>query len=144
MTGEKKQIDAANDTRVAPKNVVDHADALRSAQRRPCRGPAPRSHGRRQRDGLDLDQRPDDQGHLEEDRRSPSRPSSTTRTGKEVTLTVGQTFVQVITTSTTGYPISFKKGSDTPPATPVPSAVSQLAAVAAALVRPVPRLPTAA
>ena len=40
----------------------------------------------------------------------------------QVTLTVGQTFVQVITTSTTGYPISFQKGSDTPPATPVPSA----------------------
>ena len=122
VTGEKKQTDAGTDTRIAPKNVVDHADALRSAQRRPSRSAAPRGHGRRQRAGLDLDQRPDDQGHLEEDRRSPSRPSSTTRTGNEVTLTVGQTFVQVITTSTTGYPISFKKGSDTPPATPVPSA----------------------
>ena len=42
--------------------------------------------------------------------------------GNEVTLTIGQTFVQVVTTSTTGYPVSFKAGSDTPPGTPVPSA----------------------
>ena len=41
--------------------------------------------------------------------------------GKEVTLTAGQTFVQVVTTSTTGYPASFKAGSSTPPATPTPS-----------------------
>ncbi len=86
------------------------------------RSAAPRGHGRRQRDGLDLDQRPDDQGHVEEDRDHEADASSTTRTGNEVTLTVGQTFVQVMTTSTTGYPVSFKAGSDTPPATPVPSA----------------------
>jgi hypothetical protein len=42
--------------------------------------------------------------------------------GTQVTLTAGQTFVQVVTTSTTGYPVSFKAGSDQPPATPSPSA----------------------
>jgi hypothetical protein len=39
--------------------------------------------------------------------------------GKEVTLRIGQTFVQVVAG---GYPISFKAGSDQPPATPAPSA----------------------
>lgn len=39
--------------------------------------------------------------------------------GDEVTLTIGQTFVQVIPGS---YLISFKGGSDQPPATPAPSA----------------------
>ena len=41
--------------------------------------------------------------------------------GNPVTLTVGQTFVQVLTQSTTTYPFSFKAGSNTPPATPAPS-----------------------
>ena len=44
------------------------ADALRAAERRPSRRTSTRGRRRRQRDGLDLDQRPDDQGHLEEDR----------------------------------------------------------------------------
>ena len=39
--------------------------------------------------------------------------------GKEVTLTIGQTFIQVVPA---GYPLSFKAGSAQPPATPVPSA----------------------
>ena len=38
----------------------------------------------------------------------------------QVTLTAGQTFVQVVTTSTISYPVSFKAGSDQPPATPSP------------------------
>ncbi len=41
--------------------------------------------------------------------------------GDPVTLTAGQTFVQVVTMSTTTYPVSFKAGSMTPPATPTPS-----------------------
>jgi hypothetical protein len=43
------------------------------------------------------------------------------KNGNEVTLTVGQTFVQVLTTSTTGYPLTIKAGSNTPPATPAPN-----------------------
>jgi hypothetical protein len=35
--------------------------------------------------------------------------------GKEITLTVGQTFVQVVAN---GYPVAFKAGSDQPPETP--------------------------
>ena len=44
------------------------ADALRAVERRPSRRASTRGRRGRQRDGLDLDQRPDDQGHLEEDR----------------------------------------------------------------------------
>ena len=39
--------------------------------------------------------------------------------GKEVTFTVGQTFVQVVAG---GYPVAFQAGSNQPPATPAPSA----------------------
>jgi hypothetical protein len=39
--------------------------------------------------------------------------------GNEVTLTIGQTFIQVMPL---GSPVSFKKGSTKPPATPAPSA----------------------
>ena len=42
--------------------------------------------------------------------------------GNEIPLTIGQTFVQVVTTSTVSYPVSFTAGSDTPPASPSPSA----------------------
>ena len=39
--------------------------------------------------------------------------------GNEVTLTVGQTFIQVMPL---GSPVSFKAGAKAPPATPAPSA----------------------
>ena len=141
VTGEKKQTDAANDTRVAPKNVV--IMRMRFGPLNDGHPGAPRleADGRRQRSGLDLDQRPDDQGHLEEDLGHQADQVLRRGRGNEVTLTVGQTFVQVITTSTTGYPISFKKGSDTPPATRRPERLSQLSCRSAAAVRPVPRLP---
>jgi hypothetical protein len=42
--------------------------------------------------------------------------------GNQVTLTVGQTFIQVLTTSTSLYPATFRPGSDQPPATPAASA----------------------
>jgi len=42
--------------------------------------------------------------------------------GNELTLTTGQTFVQVVTQDTLAYPVSFKAGSDAPPASPSPSA----------------------
>jgi hypothetical protein len=41
--------------------------------------------------------------------------------GNEVTLTIGQTFVQVVTQSASLYPVSFKAGSDQPPVSPSPS-----------------------
>jgi hypothetical protein len=44
------------------------ADGLRPTQRRPSGGTAARGDHRRQRRGLDIDQRPHDQGDLEEDR----------------------------------------------------------------------------
>ena len=121
VTGEKKQIDAANGTRVAPKNVVimrmrfgplndGHAGAPRLEATVVGSGPAWISTNGRTIKGTWK-------------KTSITKPTKFyDADGNEVTLTVGQTFVQVITTSTTGYPISFKKGSDTPPATPVPSA----------------------
>jgi ABC-type glycerol-3-phosphate transport system permease component len=121
VTGEGKQVDAANDTRVAPKNVVimrmrfgplndGHPGAPRLEATVVGSGPAWISTNGRTIKGTWK-------------KTSITKPTKFyDADGNEVTLTVGQTFVQVITTSTTGYPISFKKGSDTPPATPVPSA----------------------
>ena len=56
-------------TRIAPKNVV--VMRMRFGPLNDGHPGAPRLEAtrRRQRAGLDLDQRPDDQGHLEEDRR---------------------------------------------------------------------------
>ena len=67
VTGETKQTDAADKTRIAPKNVI--VMRMRFGPLNDGHPGAPRSRGdrRRQRDGLDLDQWPDDQGHLEED-----------------------------------------------------------------------------
>ena len=68
VTGEKKQTDAATGVRIAPKNVVVmrmHFGPLNDGH---PGGTSTRGRRGRQRDGLDLDQRPDHQGHLEEDR----------------------------------------------------------------------------
>ena len=74
VTGEKKQTDARDGDRIAPKNVVVmrmHFGPLNDGH-----PGAPRSRptvvGSGQ--GLDLDQRPDDQGHLEEDRDDQADP----------------------------------------------------------------------
>ena len=118
VTGEKKETDAANGERIAPKNVIvmrmhfgplndGHPGASTDSRRR-----------HRQRHGLDLHERKDDQGHLEEDRRSRSRRGSTTASGNEVTLTIGQTFVQVMPTSTSPL---LQGGHRTPPASATPS-----------------------
>jgi hypothetical protein len=121
VTGEKKQIDAGNDTRVAPKNVV--IMRMRFGPLNDGHAGAPRLEATVVGSG---------QAWISTNGRTIKgtwKKASITKPTKfydgddnEVTLTVGQTFVQVITTSTTGYPISFKKGSDTPPATPAPSA----------------------
>ena len=121
VTGETKQTDAGTGTRIAPKNVVvmrmrfgplndGHPGAPRLEATVVGSGPAWISTNGRTIKGT-------------------WRKTAITKPtqfydakGNEVTLTIGQTFVQVVTTSTTGYPVSFKAGSDTPPATPVPSA----------------------
>ena len=117
VTGETKQTDAADKTRIAPKNVIvmrmrfgplnDGHPGLRGS--RPTivgSGPAWISTNGRTIKGPG--RRP----------RSPSRPSSTTRTASEVTLTVGPDLrpgpdhehVEL-------HGLTFKAGSDTPPAT---------------------------
>jgi hypothetical protein len=121
VTGEKKQTDAGTGTRIAPKNVVvmrmrfgplndGHPGAPRLEATVVGSGPAWISTNGRTIKGTWK-------------KASITKPTQFfDAKGNEVTLTIGQTFVQVVTTSTTGYPISFKAGSDTPPATPVPSA----------------------
>lgn len=123
VTGEKKQVDAVDGTRIAPKNVVimrmrfgplndGHAGAPRLEATVVGSGSAWISTNGRTIKGTWK-------------KTSVTKPTRFYDSkGVEVTLTVGQTFVQVITTSTTGYPITFQKGSDTPPATPVPSGSS--------------------
>jgi len=121
VTGEKKQTDAENDTRIAPKNVV--VMRMRFGPLNDGHPGAPRLEASVVGSGT---------AWISTNGRTIKgtwkKPSITKPTkfydskGNEVTLTIGQTFVQVITLSTTGYPASFKAGSDTPPATPVPSA----------------------
>ena len=68
VTGETKQTDAADKTRIAPKNVV--VMRMRFGPLNDGHPGAPRLEATvvGSGHGLDLDQRPDDQGHLEEDR----------------------------------------------------------------------------
>jgi hypothetical protein len=121
VTGEKKETDAGTGTRIAPKNVVvmrmrfgplndGHPGAPRLEATVVGSGPAWISTNGRTIKGTWK-------------KAAITKPTQFfDANGNEVTLTIGQTFVQVVTTSTVGYPISFKAGSDTPPATPVPSA----------------------
>ena len=120
VTGEKKETDALDGTRIAPKNVIvmrmafgplndGHPGAPRLEANVVSHGPAWISTNGRTIKG------------------TWKKTAFTAPTlffdasGKPVTLTAGQTFVQVVTTSTTGYPVTFKAGSDTPPATPTPT-----------------------
>ena len=118
VTGEKKQTDAADKIRIAPKNVVvmrmsfgplndGHAGAPRLEAKVIGSGTAWISTNGRTIKGTWK-------------KTALTKPTKFYDSkGNEVTLTVGQTFVQVVPAS---YPISFKAGSDQPPATPVPSA----------------------
>lgn len=118
VTGEKKQTDAADKIRIAPKNVVvmrmsfgplndGHAGAPRLEAKVVGSGTAWISTNGRTIKGTWK-------------KTALTKPTKFYDSkGVEVTLTVGQTFVQVIPVS---YAISFKAGSDQPPATPLPSA----------------------
>jgi hypothetical protein len=120
VTGEKKQIDAATETRIAPHNVVvmrmhfgplndGYAGAPRLEASVVGSGTAWISTNGRTMKGTWK-------------KTSVTKPTRFyDAKGNEVTLTIGQTFVQVVTTSVTGYPVSFTAGSETPPASPVPS-----------------------
>ncbi len=67
MTGEAKETDAIDGTRIAPKNVIvmrmDFGPLNDGHPGAPRLEATVVGHGT----GLDLDQRQDDQGHLEED-----------------------------------------------------------------------------
>jgi len=117
VTGEKKQKDAVDGTRIAPKNVI----VMRMAF-----GPLNDGHPEKHR--LEADVVGSGRAWISTNGRTIKgtwkkagikRPTRFyDRNGNEVTLTIGQTFIQVLTTSTTGYPATFKAGSDLPPATP--------------------------
>ncbi len=118
VTGQNKQTDAAAGVQIAPKNVVVmrmHFGALNDGH-----PGAPR---------LEADVVGSGAAWISTNGRTIKgtwKKTAVTKptkfydaSGKEVTLTIGQTFIQVVPA---GYPLSFKAGSDTPPATPVPSA----------------------
>jgi Protein of unknown function (DUF3048) C-terminal domain/Protein of unknown function (DUF3048) N-terminal domain len=114
VTGQKRQTDAANGERIAPKNVI----VMRMAF-----GPLNDGHPDKHR--LEADVIGSGPAWISTNGRTIKgtwkkagikRPTRFyDKSGNEVTLTVGQTFIQVLTTSTSSYPASFKAGSDTPP-----------------------------
>jgi hypothetical protein len=113
VTGEAKQTDAADKIRIAPKNVV----VMRMSF-------APLDNKHR------LEAKVIGSGTAWISTNGKTIKGTWRKTaltkpteffdakGNEVTLTVGQTFIQVVATN---YPISFKAGSAQPPATPSPS-----------------------
>jgi hypothetical protein len=116
VTGEKKQTDAADGIRIAPKNVV---------VMRMTFGPLNDGHPGAPR--LEADVIGSGTAWISTNGRTVKgtwKKTALTKptkfydsSGKEVTLTIGQTFIQVIQG---GYPVSFKAGSNQPPATPTP------------------------
>ncbi len=120
VTGQKKETDAIDGTRIAPKNVIvmrmvfgplndGHPGAPRLEANVVGHGTAWISTNGRTIKGIWK-------------KTSMTNPTQFfDANGNPVTLTAGQTFVQVLTTSTVSYPASFKAGSDQPPATPAPS-----------------------
>jgi hypothetical protein len=119
VTGETRQTDAADKTRIAPKNVIvmrmqfgplndGHPGAPRLEADVVGSGPAWISTNGRTIKGTWK-------------KTAMTKPTKFyDKNGDEVTLTVGQTFVQVLTTNTGTYPMSIKAGSNTPPDTPPP------------------------
>jgi Protein of unknown function (DUF3048) N-terminal domain/Protein of unknown function (DUF3048) C-terminal domain len=118
VTGQVKETDANDGQRIAPKNVVVMVMVF---------GPLNDGHPNKHR--LEAQLIGSGTAWISTNGRtvkgtwkkaSLTKPTRFYVKGKEVTLTIGQTFVQVMRT---GYPISFKAGSDTPPdASPSPSA----------------------
>jgi Protein of unknown function (DUF3048) N-terminal domain/Protein of unknown function (DUF3048) C-terminal domain len=115
VTGEVKEKDAIDGTRIAPKNVIvmrmvfgplndGHPGAPRLEANVVGHGTAWISTNGRTIKGT----------WKKTAFTAPTRFYDSS--GNEVTLTAGQTFVQVVTTSTTRYPVSFKAGSNQPPA----------------------------
>jgi hypothetical protein len=121
VTGEKKQTDAGDGTRIAPKNVV----VMRMAF-----GPLNDGHPNKKR----LEAKVVGSGTAWISTNGRTIKGTWKKTGltkptifydaagEPVTLTVGQTFVQVVTMSPRLYPVAFKAGSDQPPTTLAPSA----------------------
>jgi hypothetical protein len=117
VTGESKQIDAADGKRVRPKNVIvmlmsfaplnDGSPKHRLEAKVVGSGTAWISTGGRTIKGT----------WKKTKLKGPTQFFDAA--GKPVTLTVGQTFIQVMTL---GSKVTVKQGSDTPPATPAPSA----------------------
>jgi hypothetical protein len=120
VTGEKKQTDLANGVRIAPKNVI----VMRMAF-----GPLNDGHPNKKR--LEATVVGSGSAWISTNGRTmqgtwkKTSLTSPTRfydaSGNEVTLTVGQTFIQVLTQSASVYPFSFTAGSDRPPVSPSPS-----------------------
>ena len=114
VTGEKAATDASGGARIAPQNVV----VMRMAF-----GPLNDGHPGAPR--LEADVIGSGTAWISTNGRTIKgiwKKTSLTKltrfydaAGKEVTLTIGQTFIQVVTS---GYPVSFKAGSDQPPVTP--------------------------
>jgi hypothetical protein len=120
VTGEKKETDAANKVRIAPQNVI---------VMRMTFGPLNDGHPAKKR--LEANVVGSGKAWIFTNGRmivGTWKKAALTKptlfydgSGAPVTLTVGQTFIQVLTQSTTTYPFSFTAGSNTPPATPAPS-----------------------
>ena len=118
VTGEKKQTDAANGVRIAPKNVV----VMRMKF-------GPINDGHRGAPRLEATVIGSGTAWISTNGRTIKgtwKKTALTKptkfydaAGNELTLTIGQTFIQVVPAS---YPVSFQAGSSQPPATPVPSA----------------------
>ncbi len=121
VTGQKKQTDAATGERIAPKNVI----VMRMAF-----GPLNDGHPTKHRlEATVIGSGPAWISTNGVTIKGTWKKTSMTkltrfydRNGDEVTLTAGQTFIQVLTTNTYSYPATFKAGKKTPPGTPVPSA----------------------
>jgi hypothetical protein len=115
VTGEKKETDAGDGTRIAPKNVI----VMRMAF-----GPLNDGHPNKKR--LEAAVVGSGTAWISTNGRTIKgkwRKTALTKptlffdaAGDPVTLTVGQTFVQVVTMSPRLYPVSFRAGSDQPPA----------------------------
>ena len=117
VSGEGKQVDAANGARIEPKNVI--VMAVRFAD----------SGDRKHRLEADLIGTGtawiSTNGQTIKGTWKKTGTTKPTRfydkDGTQVTLTIGQTFVQVVRV---GAPVTFKAGSDEPPPAPTPGATA--------------------
>jgi Protein of unknown function (DUF3048) N-terminal domain/Protein of unknown function (DUF3048) C-terminal domain len=117
VSGEGKQFDAADGERIEPKNVV-----VMWVDFRPLGDKKHRLEANLIGSGRAIvftNGRRTDGTWKKTGTTKPTRFFD--RSGRPITMTVGQTFIQVVPT---GYKISVVPGSDTPPATPTPSPTS--------------------